>query len=87
MQERLNLLAQAEPYIGKYYSQQYVRSKILQQTDGEIEEQDKAIVKEIQDGTIPDPSGVDPIITGEMSPEIPVQHRHLQCLWILQHLL
>ena len=45
MQERLNLLAQAEPYIGKYYSQQYVRSKILQQTDGEIEEQDKAIDK------------------------------------------
>ena len=55
-QERLNLLAQAEPYIGKYYSQQYVRQKILRQTDTEMEEQDKQIEKEIADGTIPDPA-------------------------------
>ena len=41
LQERLNLLAQAEPYIGKYYSQEYIRSKILRQTDGEMEEQDE----------------------------------------------
>ena len=66
-QERLNLLAQAEPYIGKYYSQEYIRSKILRQTDGEMEEQDKLIEKEIADGTIPDPSTIDPI-TGEPLP-------------------
>jgi len=66
-QERLNLLAQAEPYIGKYYSQEYIRSKILRQTDGEMEEQDKLIEKEIADGTIPDPSTLDPI-TGEPLP-------------------
>jgi hypothetical protein len=66
-QERLNLLAQAEPYVGKFYSQQYVRSKILRQTDGEMEEQDKLIEKEIADGTIPDPSTLDPI-TGEPLP-------------------
>ena len=66
-QERLNLLAQAEPYIGKYYSQEYIRSKILRQTDGEMEEQDRLIEKEIADGTIPDPSTIDPI-TGEPLP-------------------
>ena len=67
LQERLNLLAQAEPYIGKYYSQEYIRSKILRQTDGEMQEQDKLIEKEIADGTIPDPSTIDPI-TGEPLP-------------------
>jgi hypothetical protein len=66
-QERLNLLAQAEPYIGKYYSQETVRSKILRQTDGEMVEEDKQIEKEIADGTLPDPSTLDPI-TGEPLP-------------------
>ena len=64
MQERLNLLAQAEPYIGKFYSQEFVRTKILRQTDSEREEEDKKIEKEIADGTIPDPSMIDPL-TGE----------------------
>ena len=66
-QERLNLLAQAEPYVGKYYSQEYIRTKILRQTDGEIQEQDKQIEKEIKEGIIQDPSTVDPI-TGEPLP-------------------
>ena len=71
LQERLNLLAQAEPYVGKYYSQAYLRSKVLRQTDTEMEEQDKQIEKEIEDGTIPDPSTLDPI-TGEPLPELGV---------------
>ena len=66
-QERLNLLAQAEPYIGKYYSQQYVRTKILRQTDAEMEEMDEQIEQEIKDGKIPDPNSIDPI-TGEPLP-------------------
>jgi hypothetical protein len=41
MTERLNIAATAEPYIGKYYSQDWVRRKILRQTDEEIIEQDK----------------------------------------------
>ena len=68
-QERLNLLAQAEPYIGKYYSQETVRSKILRQTDGEMKEEDEKIEKEISDGIIPDPTTVDPI-TGEPLPQM-----------------
>ena len=57
--ERLNLAALAEPYVGKYYSNDYVRRKILRQTDIEIEEQDALIEKEIKDGIIPDPSAMD----------------------------
>jgi len=61
MNERLSLAATAEPYVGKYYSQDYVRRKILRQTDIEIIEQDKLIAKEIKDGVILDPNiPVDP---------------------------
>ena len=55
LQERLNLAATAEPYVGKYYSQDYIRRNILRQTDQEIIEQDEIIKKEIADGVIPDP--------------------------------
>ena len=67
MNERLGTLATIEPYIGKYFSSHYVRTKVLRQTDQEIEEQDQLIKKEIKDGIIPDPSAVDPI-TGEPLP-------------------
>jgi len=61
LNERLNSLQAAEPYIGKYYSQDYVRRKILRQTDEEIIEQDKLIEKEIKAGVIPDPNApIDP---------------------------
>ncbi len=56
MTDRLNMLSMAEPYIGKYYSQDYVRRNILRQTDQEIVEQDELIKKEIEEGIIPDPS-------------------------------
>jgi len=78
MQERFNLLAQAEPYIGKYYSQQFIRTKILRQTDGEMVEEDKQIEKEIESGAIPDPALIDPVtgeqmIPGGESPPVPGQ--------------
>ena len=56
LNERLNMVATAEPYVGRYFSQDYVRRKILKQTDVEIIEQDKLIKKEIESGVIPDPS-------------------------------
>ena len=68
LNERLGVLATIEPYIGKYYSQDYVRRKILRQTDEEIIEQDKLIKQEIAAGIIPDPNApVDPA-TGEPIP-------------------
>jgi len=61
LNERLGMVQIAEPYVGKYFSQDYVRRKILRQTDEEILEQDKIIEKEIKDGKIPDPNApVDP---------------------------
>jgi len=65
--ERLGTLATIEPYIGKYFSQEYVRRKILRQTDSEIIEIDQQIKSEIKKGIIPDPSTIDPI-TGEPLP-------------------
>jgi hypothetical protein len=68
--ERLALLGATEPYIGKYYSQDWVRRKVLRQTDEEIDEQDALIEKEIADGVIPDPADMmlDPEGTGGMRP-------------------
>jgi hypothetical protein len=67
MTERLNLLATMEPYIGKYFSVQYARTKILRQTEADIVEIDKQIDQEIKNGIIPDPNSIDPI-TGEPLP-------------------
>ncbi len=68
LNERLGVLASIEPYIGKYYSQKWVRTKVLRQTDGEMIEMDEQIEQEIKDGIIPDPSAMDPI-TGEPLPQ------------------
>ena len=59
--ERLNMVSMAEPYVGRYFSQDYLRRKVLRQTDEEIIEQDVLIKREIEEGIIPDPSiPVDP---------------------------
>ncbi len=67
MDGRLATLATIEPYIGRFYSQDWVRRKVLRQSDTEIKEIDSRIEKEIEDGIIPDPTAVDPI-TGEPLP-------------------
>ena len=65
MAERLTMVASAEPYVGRYFSQDYLRRKILRQTDEEIIEQDKLMKKEIADGVIPDPAMMmDPNMAG-----------------------
>ena len=68
LEGRLGILATIEPYIGKYYSTEYVRKKVLRQTDSEIIDIDEQIEDEIQKGILPDPSQVDPI-TGEPLPQ------------------
>ena len=60
LNERLGSVESVQPYIGRYFSQDWVRRKVLHQTDEEIIEQDKLIAKEIADGTIPDPATIDP---------------------------
>ena len=69
LNERLNMVQIAEPYVGKYFSQDYLRRKILRQTDEEILEQDKIMKKEIKDGIIPDPNiPIDPNTGMPMQP-------------------
>ena len=53
---RLTLATTVEPYIGKYYSTEYVRKKILRQTDSEIIEIDMQIEDEIAKGILPNPN-------------------------------
>ena len=53
--ERMAAATSAEPYVGRYYSQDFVRRKLLRQTDEEILEQDRLMKKEIAAGIIVDP--------------------------------
>jgi len=55
MNERMNLLQLVEPYVGKYYSVDYVRRNVLRQTDQEIVELDQQIAFEKEVGIIPPP--------------------------------
>ena len=65
--ERLTLAEQTMQYVGKYYSNDYVRRTILRQTDEEIIEQDELIEKEIESGALPDPAmqALDPMAGGD----------------------
>ena len=56
LSNRLNSVTSMEAYIGKYFSTEYVRKKILRQTDVEIIEIDKQIEDEIKKGILPNPN-------------------------------
>ena len=55
LNERLGVAAAVDPYLGKYFSLEYVRRHILKQKDEEIIEIDKQMEKEIKDGKLIDP--------------------------------
>jgi hypothetical protein len=46
LQNRMLVLGAVEPYVGKYFSQNWVRTNILKQTDEEMQEIDKEIEEE-----------------------------------------
>ena len=50
MSERLNIMVAIEPYIGTYYSRDFVKRKILRQTDEEIEEMAQEMEEENEAG-------------------------------------
>jgi hypothetical protein len=56
LNDQLGVVAAMEPYIGRYFSAEYIRNKVLKQSDTEMIEIDKQIKKEIDAGIIPDPS-------------------------------
>ena len=43
LKNRINMLTQITPYVGSYYSREYVRKNVLRQTDEDIEEMDQEI--------------------------------------------
>ena len=58
MNDKLGVVAAMDPYLGRYFSAEYVRKTILGQTDSEIKEIDAQMKKEIKDGIIPDPAAM-----------------------------
>lgn len=69
LNNRLAALQQIDPYAGKYYSFEWIRRKVLMQTDEEIEEINEQIVAEMQNPQYyppePEPMG------GEEDPNAP----------------
>lgn len=54
LQNRINIIRDMEEFVGKYYSQEWVRKNVLYQTDEEIEEIDKQIEAEGSDEDMED---------------------------------
>ena len=55
---RINLATQMDVFVGKYYSIEYIRKHILEQTEKEYKEIDKQMQKEIDQGLAIDPINV-----------------------------
>ena len=57
LRERLNLANEVSPYVGKYFSVEYIRKNVLRQSDEDIIEIDSQIRNEIKQGIIANPEG------------------------------
>ena len=62
MNNRLDLVVKMEPYIGRYFSAENIKKKILQQTDTERLEIEAEIKKERASGLIPSIVPIDAIL-------------------------
>jgi len=69
LKERIGLANEITPYVGKYYSVEFVRKNILQQSDEDIIEINNQIANEIKTGIIAAPQGED-METDNESPDI-----------------
>ena len=65
LRERINLADQVGPYVGKYYSVEFIRKNILRQSDEDIMEIDRQIADEIKTGIIAAPQGENMETDGE----------------------
>ena len=54
--ERMNQVNVMDPYVGKYFSVDYMRRQVLKQTETEIKEMDEQIKSEMEAGIIADPN-------------------------------
>ena len=65
LQNRMTVLSMVDPYVGKYYSQKWIQSKVLMFSEQEIEQMSKEINDEIDQGLYPDPKLLnDPSLMG-----------------------
>ena len=58
MMQRINLVTQMDPFVGKYFSSEYIRRHVLQQTEKEYKEITKQIQADIDSGMAIDPVDV-----------------------------
>jgi hypothetical protein len=70
LRERLSVLQTVDPYLGRYYSTQWVKKKILQMNDEEIEQMQKEMDEEEEQGIGQpvNPAGGEPQVTAEQYP-------------------
>ena len=55
MNEKLQILAQMDPYVGKYFSVEHIRKEVLGQTEKQREEMDAEMASDIKTGMVIDP--------------------------------
>ena len=68
--ERMNQVASMDPFVGKYFSIEYMRRQVLKQTAQEIKEIDKQMESEREAGLILDPNAeMDPTMDPNAAPE------------------
>ena len=53
LRERINLLTMVDPFIGKYYSQEWIKKKVLYMSDEDIKNMQKQMKKEDEQGIGP----------------------------------
>ena len=73
LNERLQTAMGMDPYVGKYFSVEYIRRKVLQQTDEEIVEINQQIANEMAMGIIPPP--IDPMTGLPVGQQAPPQQQ------------
>ena len=76
MTNRLGLLQQVDPYTGRYFSQLWIQRNVLRLTDDDIEEMDKEIAAEKEEG-LGLPVGVmNDVAQQQMMSQVPQQPQH-----------
>jgi hypothetical protein len=58
MMQRINLATQMDPFVGKYFSLEYVRRQVLQQNEKEYKEIDRQMRSEIDSGLAMNPADI-----------------------------
>jgi len=68
LKDRLATARDAEDFVGKYYSRDYIRRVVLKQTAEDIEEIDEGIEEELKSGKILSPEGVQTPVDAQGGP-------------------